>query len=213
MLISLLYLSGYHWCTAQEQRPWKSEFDRFDRYDSQHELPDSAILFTGSSSIRMWSHVSQDFNDNHILNRGFGGSQIKDLIVYFDRVIARYNPKQIIVYSGDNDIAAGKSARDVYGDLCVLLGMVRVKFPKTPVYVISIKPSLARWSLWPEMHKTNDLIRQYIASYSMATFINISSLMLNKGRPNPALYLGDGLHMNEKGYQLWVAQLAPFITR
>ena len=199
-------------CQGQASSPWQSEFDKFDQLDKQNEIEDdSTILFTGSSSIRKWQHPELDFDNPHILNRGFGGSQIIDLIENFKRIILKYHPSTVVIYSGDNDIASGKSPEVVYGDLCVFLGMLHSELPDVKVVYISIKPSIARWNIWPSMNKTNQLIKNYLVSNNLGTYVDVSALMIQNGTPDKSLFIQDGLHMNAKGYEVWKNTLTPYI--
>ncbi len=171
------------------------------------------ILFTGSSSIRFWKDPAKDFNNPKILNRGFGGSQIIDLIENFDQVILKYHPKKIVIYSGDNDIKHGKSAKIVFGDFCTLYGMIKAKLPETEVYYISIKPSINRWSMIIEIKKTNTMINEFLNTKSNTFFVDIFSPMLGlDGKPRKKLFIEDGLHMTKEGYQLWTKILAQYIS-
>ena len=197
---------------AQEyQKIWQSEIDTFDKLNGANPLQDG-ILFTGSSSIRMWKDPAKDFNNPKILNRGFGGSQIIDLIENFDQVILKYHPQKIVIYSGDNDIQEGKSAEIVFGDFCVLYGMIKAKLPNAKVYYIAIKPSLNRWNKVIEMQKANTMINEYLNTKSNAAFVDIFSPMIDiTGKPSDKWFMEDGLHMTDEGYQLWTKILAPYI--
>ncbi len=197
---------------AQEyQKIWQTEIDAFDKLDINNPLQE-CILFTGSSSIRMWKDPAKNFNNPKILNRGFGGSQIIDLIENFDQVILKYHPKKIVIYSGDNDIQEGKSAEIVFGDFCTLYGMIKAKLPRTEVYYIAIKPSLNRWEKVIEMQKANTMIHEYLNSKSNAFFVDVFSPMIDiNGKPSEKWFMEDGLHMTDEGYQLWTKILAPYI--
>jgi lysophospholipase L1-like esterase len=197
---------------AQEyQKIWQNEIDAFDKLDGDNPIQEG-ILFTGSSSIRMWKNPAKDFNNPKILNRGFGGSQIIDLIENFDQVILKYHPQKIVIYSGDNDIQEGKSAEIVFGDFCVLYGMIKAKLPNAEVYYIAIKPSLNRWNKVIEMQKANTMINEYLNSKPNAAFVDIFSPMIDfTGKPSEKWFLEDGLHMTDEGYQLWTKILAPYI--
>jgi len=197
---------------AQEyQKIWQTEIDAFDKLNGTNPLQ-NGILFTGSSSIRMWKNPAMDFNNPKILNRGFGGSQIIDLIENFDQVILKYHPQKIVIYSGDNDIQEGKTAEIVFGDFCVLYGMIKAKLPNAQVYYIAIKPSLNRWNKVIEMQKANTMIHEYLNTKSNDAFVDIFSPMIDiTGKPSEKWFLEDGLHMTNEGYQLWTKILAPFI--
>lgn len=210
IFILLLFISTTIF--AQEyQKIWQTEIDAFDKLNGVNPLQ-NGILFTGSSSIRMWKNPDMDFNNPKILNRGFGGSQIIDLIENFDQVILKYHPQKIVIYSGDNDIQEGKSAEIVFGDFCVLYGMIKAKLPNAEVYYIAIKPSLNRWNKVIEMQKANTMIHEYLNTKSNAAFVDIFSPMIDiTGKPSKKWFMEDGLHMTDEGYQLWTKILAPYI--
>jgi len=197
---------------AQEKdNQWKNEINAFDKLNGDSPLQ-GGILFTGSSSIKFWKDPAKDFNNSQILNRGFGGSQIIDLIENFDQVILKYHPKKIVIYSGDNDVQVGKSAEIVFGDFCTLYGMIKAKLPKTKVYYIAIKPSLNRWSKVLEMKKANTMINEYLNTKLNGTFVDIFSPMIGpEGKPYEKWFIEDGLHMTKEGYELWTKILIPYI--
>jgi len=198
--------------TAQDyDDKWAADINAFDKLNGDSPAQ-GGVLFTGSSSIRFWKDPAKDFNDPTILNRGFGGSQIIDLIEKFDQVILQYHPKKIVIYSGDNDVQVGKSAEIVFGDFCTLLGMIKAKLPDTKVYYIAIKPSLNRWAKVLEMKKANTMINEYLNTKSNATFVDIYSPMIGtEGIPCKKWFIEDGLHMTKEGYELWTKILAPYL--
>jgi lysophospholipase L1-like esterase len=197
--------------SQEYQNKWQTEIDAFDVLDGDTPLQDG-ILFTGSSSIRLWKDLDKVFSNPNILNRGFGGSQIIDLIENFDRVILKYYPKKIVIYSGDNDVEDGKSAEIVFGDFCTLYGMIRAKLPNTTIYYIAIKPSLNRWDKVLEMKKANTMINEFLNYKQHGAFVDIFSPMIGvNGKPYEKWFVEDGLHLNETGYQLWTEILAPFL--
>ena len=189
---------------AQEYKNlWVESLDKFDQLNGESPMQEG-ILFTGSSSIRFWKNLAQDFNNPKILNRGFGGSQIIDLVENFDKIILQYHPKVIVIYSGDNDIQSGKSAEIVFGDFCMLYGMIKAKLPNTKMYYISIKPSISRWNKVLEMKKTNTMINEFLNKRSNGAYIDVFSQMIgDNGKPKEKLFISDGLHMNREGYDLW----------
>ncbi len=199
--------------SQEYQNRWSEEFAVFDTLNG--ETPAQlGILFTGSSSIRFWKDPVKDFNNDEILNRGFGGSQIIDLIENFDQIILKYHPKKIVIYSGDNDVDIGKSAEIVYGDFCTLYGMIKAKLPDAEIVYIAIKPSLARWDKVLEMSKTNTMINEFLNNQDKGYFVDIFSPMIGlDGKPTETLFIEDGLHMSEEGYQLWTEILMPYINK
>ena len=211
IFILLLFISFTSF--AQEyQKIWQTEIDAFDILNGDAPLQEG-ILFTGSSSIRFWIDPAKDFNNPKILNRGFGGSQIIDLIENFDQVILKYHPKKIVIYSGDNDIEVGKSAEIVFGDFCTLYGMIKAKLPNAEVYYIAIKPSLNRWAKVLEMKKANTMINEFLNYKQNGAYVDIFSPMIGvSGKPEKKWFIEDGLHMTAEGYQLWAEILAPYIS-
>ena len=210
-LFILFFFIALNSFSQEYQNKWQTEIDAFEIVNGDTPLLEG-ILFTGSSSIRLWTDLAKDFNNPNILNRGFGGSQIIDLIENFDQVILTYHPKKIVIYSGDNDIEAGKSAEIVFGDFCTLYGMIRAKLPNTTIYYIAIKPSLSRWDKVLEMKKANTMINEFLNYKQHGAFVDIFSPMIGvNGKPYEKWFVEDGLHLNETGYQLWTEILAPFL--
>ncbi len=193
--------------------PFEKEILAFETQDRQTPPPSDVILFTGSSSIRFWSDLPAYFPDKTVLNRGFGGSQLSDMRYFADRVIVRYQPKQIVLYAGENDIATGKqTARQTYARFVDLFRYVRKKLPGTTFTCISIKPSPSRRRFQPTMNDANRLIGRFLARQSNAQFVDIRPAMLNPdGQPEGTLFRPDSLHMTEKGYQRWAPVLRPYL--
>ena len=212
-LFILFFFIALNSFSQEYQNKWQTEIDAFEIVNGDTPLLEG-ILFTGSSSIRLWTDLAKDFNNPNILNRGFGGSQIIDLIENFNQVILTYYPKKIVIYSGDNDIEAGKSAEIVFGDFCTLYGMIRAKLPNTTIYYIAIKPSLSRWNKVLEMKKANTLIHEFLNYKQHGTFVDIFSPMIGlHGKPYKKWFVEDGLHLSPVGYELWTEILAPFIKQ
>jgi lysophospholipase L1-like esterase len=186
--------------------PFENEIRAFEAADRKQPPPRDAVLFIGSSSIRFWTTLAQDFPDIKTIRRGFGGSQITDCTRYVDRIVVPYHPSQIAIYAGDNDIAAGKSPEQVRTDFEGFVTKVRVKLPDVAIRFISIKPSLARWKLIDKIKRANRLIRDYAKSHKNISYIDVFAPMLNAdGKPRKELLRPDGLHMTAKGYNLWTS--------
>jgi len=188
---------------------WQKDIAAFARADEADFPPANSILFIGSSSIRMWD-LKKYFPGISAINRGFGGSYISDSVYYADKIAAPYKPRLIVFYAGDNDIADNKPPARLAADLEDFLAAVRKQLPQVPVIYISIKPSLARWRLWPKIQEANELLKASCRRRPLCRFIDVGAAMLGSdGKPNAELFMPDGLHLNDKGYRLWTDILAP----
>jgi len=190
---------------------WEKAIADFEAQDREHPVAPGGILFLGSSSIRMWD-LEKSFPGRPVLNRGFGGSQIADSLFFFDRVVLPYQPSTIVFYAGDNDIAREKSAETVTADFKALAANVWEHFPETRILFIGIKPSTARWNLYPEMKKVNEAVREVSKTESRLVLVDVEAAMLGEdGMPRQELLQKDGLHMTEDGYAAWTKLLTPLL--
>lgn len=190
---------------AQEiPHAFEKEIQAFEASDRTNPPPKNAILFVGSSSIRMWKTLAQDFPEYRVLNRGFGGSQISNAIYFAERIVLPYRPPVIVMYSGGNDLNAGKSAETVFNDFKAFVSKVRAALPQTRIVYISVAPNPARWAQMDRIREANRLIRDYTQQESGLSFIDVHPHMLGEdGKPKPDIYLNDNLHMNANGYLIW----------
>lgn len=194
------------------EKMWEKDINEFLAIDKKQSPPRNPVVFTGSSSIRMWSSLRTDFPHLHVMNRGFGGSQMEDLVHFASKIVSPYKPSKIVVYSGENDIDAGQSAENVLADFKDFIAFRDKELKNVPVFYIAMKPSVLRWAKWPEMKKGNDLIKAESAKHKKVTFVDIAPGMLGAdGKPRAELFLGDGLHMNAKGYEVWRTILLPYL--
>jgi len=174
--------------------------------------PCNCILFTGSSSIRLWTTLQTDFPSVYVKNHGFGGSHFSDLLYYVDSLILQHQPNQIFIYEGDNDIAAGESPRRIMKEARQLLAAIRAKMPQVEVVLISAKPSIARWSDKKKYEKLNAQLAQWAKKEANLKFIDVwTPMLLPSGEVDPSLFVEDQLHMNGKGYRIWAATIRPFL--
>jgi lysophospholipase L1-like esterase len=184
--------------------PFAAEINAFADADHYDPPPKDAILFVGSSSIRLWKTLARDFPQRQVINRGFGGSQIIDSVNYADRIVIPYRPKRIVLYAGGNDINAGKSAQEVLADFQAFVRKVREALPDVEISYISIAPNPARWSQVGRVREANRLISTYARYDGRLSFIDVFPHMLGRdGLPRPDIFVADRLHMNAKGYELW----------
>jgi lysophospholipase L1-like esterase len=193
-------------------RPFEAEIRAFEAMDKTNPPPRGAILFTGSSSIRKWTTLARDFKTHQVINRGFGGSQISDSVYYADRIVIPYQPQTIVFFAGSNDIAAGKTAEQVFDDFKAFVQKVRGALPKVEIDFISITTSPLRWHQVEEVKKANGLISSWITTQDHLTFINAFPATLGEnGQPRPELFLADRLHMNARGYAIWTSIIEPYL--
>jgi lysophospholipase L1-like esterase len=190
---------------------FNAEIAAFTAWDSKNAFPAHAFLFVGSSSIRFW-RTAEAFPGKPVINRGFGGSEISDVVYFYDRVIKPYAPAKIFFYAGDNDIAGNKSPQQVFEDYKELAARVRADFPDTELFFLSIKPSDARWKKWPTMAEANKLIREYTATDPKLRYVDVASILLGDDGLPKDVYILDGLHLNEDGYRLWDQVIAPLLV-
>ncbi|MFK7819451.1 MAG: GDSL-type esterase/lipase family protein [Planctomycetaceae bacterium] len=191
-----------------------SAINAFERADAKGLPKPGGVVFVGSSSIRMWKTLNEDFPDTNNVHRGFGGSQLIDSIVYVDRLITKYAPSKVVVYAGDNDVGAGKNAERVLQDFKTLVTSIHKRLPDAQIGFIAIKPSRARWKLWSEMAKANKLVAEFAKGDPKLTYFDIATPMLaNSGGGMPAAdwFIQDGLHMTPKGYAAWTKVIRPWV--
>lgn len=205
------------WATlpvAPKPLPFESDIAAFEAADRQNPPAKGGVVFVGSSSIRVWKTLTEDFPAYHVLNRGFGGSHIIDSVHFAQRIVTPYEPKMIVFYAGTNDLADGKSPEALLAEYQAFVAQVRAKLPTTPIAFISVAPAPSRWSNVENIRKTNALIAQFSKTDSNLKFIDIFPLMLDKkGEPRPELFVDDQLHMNPAGYAIWVKAVAPFLPK
>lgn len=205
---------------AQESKPAVPDPARFERdirtfaeWDRKNSPPADAILFVGSSSVAGWA-THEAFPQWPVINRGFGGSYMSDLNHYFDQVVKPYRARAIVVYEGDNDIAGGRTPAEIRDGFVAFVRKVRETQPKTPIVLLAIKPSESRWEHWPRTQEANALLRALAESERAVTFVDVATPLLgDDGRPRPALFKDDRLHLNPAGYDVWQRALQPVLQR
>lgn len=172
------------------------------------------VVFTGSSSIRLWKDLPDDYPGLDVLNLGFGGSKISDLHEQFDRVILEPRPRQVVIYSGANDISANQPATFVVANFKALVARIHNELPETRVTFISIALNPARWEQRNQVREVNTAIESFMAEDDRRQFIDVTTAMLGAdGMPKPEIFTNDGLHMNRKGYALWVPLIRPALMQ
>lgn len=214
VLVFFLLTAGLFAQTAQPA--FWDEIQSFKKQDSINFPARNQILFVGSSSLRMWTDIRNYFPGYKIINRGFGGSALPDLIRYADNIIFPYHPKQIVIYSGENDLAASDTvtAELAFMRFKELFALIRKKLPQTPILFISIKPSPSRKNLMPEMVATNEMIKKFLKKKSKTGFVDVYHKMLKpNGQPMDDIFKEDKLHMTAKGYAIWQKAIKPYLLK
>ncbi len=186
----------------------------FKEDDSNRKPVPDLTLFTGSSSIRMWKSLDKDFPNREVLNRGFGGSHVSDVLHYFDVVVARHKPKTIVLYCGENDLWFGKPPKQVFADFKELVRRVHKILPKTRIHYLACKPSPKRFEKWDVYQVCNRLIANHCDKDKNLNFVDVSKVMLGKDdQPLPDIWLKDKLHMNQAGYKRWTRLLTSVLAK
>ena len=202
--------------TAEKAAPaadrWEKTIAAFEADDKTSPPPKDAVVFIGSSSIRLWD-LKKSFPDVAAINRGFGGSQMADAARYAGRIVTPYKPRLIVLYEGDNDLNAGKSPQQVAADFDKFLKVVRSELPTTPLIVMGMKPSPSRWKLIEQQREGNRLLAERCAKDGKCRFLDVEKPMLGEdGQPKPDIYRADKLHLNEEGYKIWNELIRPLLA-
>ena len=196
---------------ALAAEPWEEDIQKFEQSDRQQPPPDHPIVFVGSSTIRLWD-LAKSFPDLPAINRGFGGSTVADVVRYVDRIVLRYKPRAIVFYSGDNDIAGGKTPEQVAADFAALHKAIRAELPDVPIVFLPTKPSIQRWQLVEKMRDSNRRIKQLCESDPHLIYVDTATPLLgDDGKPRAELFQSDGLHLNDAGYKLWTSIVKPLL--
>lgn len=191
--------------------PWEGEVSKYEAAEKAKPAPTEAVVFNGSSSIRMWK-LNDSFPGWKVTNHGIGGSTIPENTALVDRLIFPLKPKAIVFYAGDNDMAKGRKPQEIADDWAAYVTAVRAKLPKVKIVFIAIKPSIARWKLWPVGKETNEKIKAWCDKAEDVKFIDVAPVMLGSdGLPIKELFKEDGLHMVAAGYERWTKLVAPEI--
>jgi lysophospholipase L1-like esterase len=191
---------------------FEKEIAAFEAADKKSPPPEGGVLFVGDSGIRMWKSVAQDFPDEKVINRGFGGSTMADAVYFADRIVIPYKPRMIVIREGGNDLTAGKTPEQVLSDFQSFVEKVRAKLPDVRIAVMSLNPNPARWSQAPKRLKANALLKEYVASGKNLDFILVWDPFLDaQGKPRTDIFLKDGMHNNAAGYKIMADLVRPHL--
>jgi lysophospholipase L1-like esterase len=183
-----------------------AEIDAFAAADQASPPPACPLLFTGASTIRLWSTLAHDLAPYPVLNRGFGGAQIADVTANFDRVIARYRPRAIVLYAGGDDLDAGDTPDEVVADFKTFMALKRKAFKSVRVYFVSVKPSKARIAEYPAQEAVNQAVKAMTLTQHDLIFVDVVPDMMADGKPKD-IFEGDGLHLTPAGYAIWTKDI------
>ena len=198
----LIFLSGI--IQGQDHKIFQSEIDALEKRFSGMINSPNLIIFTGSSSIRFWEDLQSSFPEKNIINTGFGGSTMSDLLFYLDYVVIKYKPVEVFVYEGDNDLAFGEKAGKIRIEADSLIMRIHRSLPQTEIIILSVKPSPLRWALRDSYIELNTMYKSLPEIYSYVTFLDLWSPLIGPaGRPRKEVYMPDSLHLNSKGYSIW----------
>lgn len=185
---------------------WEPDVEKFEALDKTEKYPDDAIMFAGSSSIRLWSTLAGDMAPYSVIQRGYGGSRLSDFAIYADRIFSPHKCQALVFFIA-NDITGSqtdKSPEEVRKLFSVIFKTFRKSHPGVPVFYIAVTPSRSRWKAWPEINKGNDLMKMWCEKHSNTYFIRTDTAFLNSsGEPREELFINDKLHLNPDGYKIW----------
>lgn len=210
-VIYIFLLSGIL-AFGQETVPFSDEVRAISKkYDSLWDHSRESIVFTGSSSVRMWSTLKQVFPENQILNTGFGGSQASDLLYHLEPLVLRFKPKKVFIYEGDNDLWAKKKPKEIIVTTHKIIQEIHKINASTKIVLIAAKPSISRWKLRGKYKRLNKKFRKMSDDNPLLSYADVWSPMLNRRKLKTDIFIEDGLHMNQKGYDLWYEAIKDFV--
>src|SRR5215469_15878524 len=217
-IVIVLFIASLRLSAAAETNHnfaiWENEVAAFEASDRTNPPPKHGLLFTGSSTIRKWTTLAQDYPNQPVINRGVGGSEIVDITHFEDRIVFPYEPKMIFFRCGGNDIADGKSPEEVFADYKEFVATVRTKLPDAEIVFISWSPSPARWAQNDKEQTLNRLVREYSMQTPHLKYCNASDVSLGKdGKPRRDLFVTDGLHFNSAGYKILAERVKTFLPK
>lgn len=198
---------------AADPRRFAAEIAAFEAADRANPPPTNAVLFTGSSSIRLWKTLAQDFPEYVVINRGFGGCHVSDVVHYAERIVIPYRPRLIVLFAGTNDIHGGKRPEQVAADFRAFVLKVRAALPDVRIAYMSTTPAPVRWAEAPAQRRANELIRKLVAALPNLDYIDMFDAFLGpNGEPRPELYVADRLHNSPEGYAIRTALTRPHLA-
>lgn len=180
--------------------------------DQTNPPPKNAVLFAGSSTIRLWSALAKDFPEVPVINRGFGGSEILDSTHFADRIIIPAAPRQIMFRAGGNDLQAGKTPAEVFADFKEFVTTIHAKLPKTEIVFMSWNNTPSRWHSAQRERTLDKLVTNYAKTEPRVKFLDTAEVALDANdKPRAELFRSDRLHFNAEGYKLLAEKVRPYL--
>jgi lysophospholipase L1-like esterase len=213
-LLAVTLLLSSQLAFAQAAPRFADDIAAIRKYDRIYQTPAHPILFVGSSTIRKWDTLQTAFGPYNVLNRGIGGSIIEDIAAHLDDLVVNYQPRQIVLYVGENNLPDEKeTAQSVADKTIALVRAIRDKLPAVPIVYISMKPSPSREKVRDKCVEANRLIAAHLAQEKNTSYVDVFTPMLDNGKVRPELFVNDMLHMNRDGYRLWEKQIAAHLLK
>ncbi|MGO4260654.1 SGNH/GDSL hydrolase family protein [Lysobacter sp. TAB13] len=198
----------------RDSREWEHTVQAWEAQDARVRRMPGAVVFVGSSSIRLWATLSEDFPGTITINRGYGSSRVYDSVYFADRIVNAYQPRAVVFYAGENDLNEGRTPRQVRDDFVAFVRRVQAGTPKARIAFISIKPSPSRSALLPQVRQANALIHDYIRGARGVDYLDVFTPMLDPaGQSRPELFVADRLHMNAEGYAIWTRVVGAWLDK
>lgn len=208
-LVFIIFLALGH---AQDPVRFKEQVEEIhEKYNTLLDPSKETIVFTGSSSIRIWHDLQNRFPEHQIVNSGFGGSHASDLLFYLDDLILRYKPKKVFIYEGDNDIKAKKKPNGIIETTQQIIDGIRKNDPSTEIVLIAAKPSIARWKLKRKYKRLNRKFKKLAQEDGLLEYADVWKPMLDSRKVKQDIFIEDGLHMNAKGYEIWFGVMKEYL--
>jgi len=213
LIIVLAFISIPILSVGQKLDRFEKTILEYEQEDKKHGIIPGTIVFTGSSSIRMWKSLTDDMSPFPVINRGFGGSTIPEVTYYADRIIKPHQPKIIVFYCGENDLSNDESkSKLALKSFKLFSRYMEENLPETKVFFLAIKPSIKRWNYWPKLVDANNKIKKFIDKHDLYYYVDTASEMLDENDVVlQDIFLEDNLHMNDKGYTIWTNTIKPIL--
>lgn len=211
-LLYIFMLTGV-FAFGQQANPFSQEVEALSKkYDTLWDSSRESIVFTGSSSIRLWKNLKESFPEHQILNTGFGGSQAVDLLYHLEPLVLRFKPKKVFIYEGDNDIWSKKKSKEIITTTEKIIEEIIKKNANTNIVLVAAKPSLSRWKLRRKYQRLNREFQKLSENNPRLSYVDVWSPMLDGRKPKTDIFIEDGLHMNQKGYDIWYQTLKDLVN-